>query len=294
MSKMNILSSLGLPTEFGIVLLLLALILLLAPYFSDHDFGIFKIPLFKNSLQRRLKIVGPVIMLIVLGLHVPFMQVKNGAKEKTNALKEESTISEKDRPSATAPVSSEAATAIFMESQIAPLPISIPPGEVAHIVSLNKRKIASPNAVNWGFYTVANHEDTTRKWPDKKIMDHAREAHNFAIFAWKAEVSNHGPTTVIDLVMKIKLWFGNEKPEKLYNVIVTPLDAGKTFVFYLVNDCPTTVSAVWPEKVALQVLGEQKKREVQLHRTYQSPIDQIMIFMGSTTRLVGDHPCGEP
>ena len=46
------------------------------------------------------------------------------------------------------PVKSEAATAVFMETRMAGLPIGIPSGGVLHLVSLNKRRITSKNAVN--------------------------------------------------------------------------------------------------------------------------------------------------
>ena len=89
---------------------------------------------------------------------------------------EKSTRVEKAAPVTADADRKEVATAIFMESQLVPLPITILPGEVAHIVSLNKRRITSPNSVNWGFYTVSNEEVTIRKWPDQKVMDQAMEA----------------------------------------------------------------------------------------------------------------------
>jgi len=182
-------------------------------------------------------------------------------------------------------------TAIFMETRLVSLPLTIQPNETAHIVSLNKRRITSKNAVNWGFYDVYNDGITAKQWPDQAVIGKATQAHNPALFAWKAEVSNHGPNTVIDLSIPIKLWFENEKPEVIYNAIVTPLEAGKAFTFYLVNDCKKSVSAVWPDTAKLQVIGESERREVPLRRTFRSPIDQIMMFFASSTRLVGDHPC---
>ena len=122
-------------------------------------------------------------------------------------------------------------------------------------------------------------------------MEKAAKAKNAGVFAWRADVTNHGPTTVIDLSIPMKLWFENEKPEVVYKAIITPLPPNSPFTFYLVNDCPKSVSAVWPDSVTLQVVGEDARREVPLRRKFTSPIDQIMMFFASSTRFVGDHPC---
>jgi hypothetical protein len=68
---MNFFDILGIPSEFGVLLLTLSLILLLSPYFSDADFGVIKIPKLKAHVQKGLKIVGPLIMLISLLLYFP-------------------------------------------------------------------------------------------------------------------------------------------------------------------------------------------------------------------------------
>lgn len=54
----------GVPSEFGISLLTLSLILSLSPYFSGIDFGIIKIPKLKVRAQKVLKIIGPLILLL--------------------------------------------------------------------------------------------------------------------------------------------------------------------------------------------------------------------------------------
>jgi hypothetical protein len=49
------------PESFGAVLLIFFFILLLSPYFSGADFGIFKIPLFTDKAKRWFKIIGPIL-----------------------------------------------------------------------------------------------------------------------------------------------------------------------------------------------------------------------------------------
>lgn len=61
----------GLPEPFGAVLLVLCLILLLVPYFSGSDFGIFKIPIVRNETRKVLKIVGPMLLLPCVFLFLP-------------------------------------------------------------------------------------------------------------------------------------------------------------------------------------------------------------------------------
>src|SRR5712691_8267570 len=72
MNKHNLLFELGLPEQFGVVLLLLALILLLAPYLAGQDLGVIKVPPFTPSSKRILRVFGPLAMLAALFLHVPF------------------------------------------------------------------------------------------------------------------------------------------------------------------------------------------------------------------------------
>jgi hypothetical protein len=68
----SILELLGLPSEFGYLLLVLGLIFVLAPYVADHDFSIIKIPNFATRIKRVLKVFGPICFLIVLSMHIRF------------------------------------------------------------------------------------------------------------------------------------------------------------------------------------------------------------------------------
>lgn len=66
---------LGLPNEFGILLLILCLVLTLAPYFSGYDFGVIRIPTFGVRIKRRLKFIGPISLLLVFALHFPYKMI---------------------------------------------------------------------------------------------------------------------------------------------------------------------------------------------------------------------------
>ena len=69
---MNIFNLFGIPTEFGILLLTLSLILFLAPYFSGTDFGVIKIPIFSSKAKKRLILFGPFLILGTIILFLPF------------------------------------------------------------------------------------------------------------------------------------------------------------------------------------------------------------------------------
>lgn len=71
--KINIIKLLGLPDAFAVVLLTFSFILMLAPYFSGADFGLFKIPQFTDSARKKLKIIGPIIFLVLVMLFIPII-----------------------------------------------------------------------------------------------------------------------------------------------------------------------------------------------------------------------------
>lgn len=71
--KTSIVKLLGLPDPFAVIVLTFSFILLLAPYFSGADFGLFKIPQFTNAARRKLKIIGPIVFLGFAILFVPMI-----------------------------------------------------------------------------------------------------------------------------------------------------------------------------------------------------------------------------
>ncbi|HUP59089.1 MAG TPA: YCF48-related protein [Thermoanaerobaculia bacterium] len=70
----SILQRLNLPSEFGVVLLAFCFILAVAPYFAGSDFGVFKIPAFEIRMRRRLRVLGPAILVIAILLHLPLFR----------------------------------------------------------------------------------------------------------------------------------------------------------------------------------------------------------------------------
>lgn len=82
MDKESLFKLVPLPQPFGVVLLSFFFILLLAPYFSGADFGLFKIPNFTESAKKRLKIIGPVVFCLCLLSFLPIIPIKKGDSQK--------------------------------------------------------------------------------------------------------------------------------------------------------------------------------------------------------------------
>jgi hypothetical protein len=70
----------GLPDAFATILLGFAFILLIAPYFSNADFGIIKVPDFQPQTKAKLIVLGPLIMLAVCLLFLPVWRNPNVVK----------------------------------------------------------------------------------------------------------------------------------------------------------------------------------------------------------------------
>lgn len=73
-----------LPDSFGAVLLIFSFILLLSPYLSGADFGVFKIPVFNASANRWLKVVGPVVFCLCVLSFLPIIPTTNPASMNSN------------------------------------------------------------------------------------------------------------------------------------------------------------------------------------------------------------------
>ena len=81
MDRISLFRLSGLPDAFGAILLILALILLLAPYFSGADFGIFKIPLIGLSGKRWLRLLGPVMFVLCILSFLPVISTTRPQSE---------------------------------------------------------------------------------------------------------------------------------------------------------------------------------------------------------------------
>ncbi|NEO56785.1 MAG: hypothetical protein F6K54_29145 [Okeania sp. SIO3B5] len=77
MENKSIIQWLGLPEAFGYFILVVSFILCIAPYFPGYDFGQFKVPKFSTSLNRKLKFLGPIFLILAILINrspVPLLQ----------------------------------------------------------------------------------------------------------------------------------------------------------------------------------------------------------------------------
>jgi hypothetical protein len=185
-------------------------------------------------------------------------------------------------------------TAIFMECETVGLPLTVPAGETLPVIPVNQKQIRTQH---WGFFEVSgNPSDKNSTWPDKTLLEKSRKLHNPGVLGYRCRVSNHGPANLIYLGVPIDITFGNaNKSEKAlrYTPVISALDAGKQFEFYIFNDCDAAAFLIWQDTARVQLLGEPMQRDVPLHRTYKSPIDQFMILMPTKVRWAVQYPTCE-
>ena len=97
--KVSIIRFLGFPETFGVVLLTFSFVLLLAPYFSGADFGLFKIPRFTDLARKKLKLIGPIVFLGSGILFVPMIRqpvISNTNRSDSNARPDSNLATPKD------------------------------------------------------------------------------------------------------------------------------------------------------------------------------------------------------
>jgi len=63
----------GLPDPFGVVVLVFSFILLLSPYLSGADFGVFKVPVFAPPAKKWLRLIGPAFFVVCVLSFLPIL-----------------------------------------------------------------------------------------------------------------------------------------------------------------------------------------------------------------------------
>ena len=173
-------------------------------------------------------------------------------------------------------------TAVEIDCQRDALPIHISPGDTAHMVILNSKVDRE-----WGTFDSHNNSVTEQTWPRKELLSSTT---NPSIY--RCEVTNQGNTKLIDVGLKfnINYMFGDKnKAAQIhpYTVIVNPLEVGKPFKFYFVNECPVGASVILLDQYTTRVLGEPGRRSFSVTRPHRKPVEQIMLFFPSSVRWTG-------
>ncbi len=77
MVRKSIFERIGLPKEFGVILLTFGLILCVSPYMSGMQFGIFSVPQFEQKAREKLKVFGPPVFGVIILLFFPIWKDGN-------------------------------------------------------------------------------------------------------------------------------------------------------------------------------------------------------------------------
>jgi hypothetical protein len=168
------------------------------------------------------------------------------------------------------------ATELYMECHQMYLPIRIPSGKTIHVKTLNKKQYENTRLT---MFDIRNDGPKEWLWPDLKLINSVKS--NAGVVGYECDVENHAQINLVDVAIGLSTNFDSEKQPLIYTAIVSPLDAGATFRFYLVNECPVMASVIAPDAVAVQIIGEDKRRTIPLHWPHRSPIEKIMVFFPS-------------
>jgi hypothetical protein len=117
--------------------------------------------------------------------------------------------------------------------------------------------------------------------------------HNPGVFIYVCDVSNHAQANLLDVAVQMPVIFlPHETPSgeapMTYAAIISPLDSGTVFSFYLVNECPVDAEMTGPDTVDVQVFGEDKRRTITLHWPNRSPVQRIFLLHASKVPWTGN------
>jgi hypothetical protein len=171
------------------------------------------------------------------------------------------------------------------------MPITVPAHDAIHLLPMNPRRVKT---TGWGIYDITNDTSEQMQWPSKEMMAESQEKHNFGSFIYQCEISNIGTINLTNVGIRTRVWFGNAGGEETavkYDVMVSPLNAGQSSRFYVVNDCEVIVNAVIPDTAIVKEIGMTKWEEVPLGRKFKNPIEQIIMLFPSTVRWLGGESC---
>ncbi len=77
--KQSVYGRLGIPVTIGVTVTLLALVLAIAPYMADKDFGFLRVPDFSEATKHELRLLGPILLAASLFLFFPFLEIHAGS-----------------------------------------------------------------------------------------------------------------------------------------------------------------------------------------------------------------------
>jgi len=197
---------------------------------------------------------------------------------------------------------SPSSVAIFADCKMMSGPVLIPPKSSINVLPLNQTTMQHLHS---GLDNIPNRTDKTLEWPSKQIQDSIRDSiggtgkldqpfWHMGMLGYRCDVSNHSRLDVLDVTLTFRFWYGDALGENgmvTYSPILSPIDAGSDFVFYVFNNCPVQVGAVLVDQLTLTVPGESAQRSLPLYLRHRNTVEPFMILTPSSIPWVSPAPC---
>lgn len=156
---------------------------------------------------------------------------------------------------------------------------------------INPRHIKN---VAWeGLDSFNNNTDQQSQWPPKEKMEEHSAKHDPQLI-YDCEISNLGQTNLLNVIIYMRFWFGDAAGAAnavKHETTISPLNAGMSTHFYMVNDCDISASGILGEVARVKTVGSSGWREVPLNRKFQNMVEQVMTFFPSKVRWRGGEAC---
>jgi hypothetical protein len=104
---------------------------------------------------------------------------------------------------------------------------------------------------------------------------------------YRCDVTNEGETKLLDVTINFTVNYASPKPIT-YPIIVNPLNAGKLFTFYMVNECPVLTSVIQPSSYSARILGANNMGTFPLLRPEKNSGERMMMFFPSSVSWTGE------
>lgn len=148
------------------------------------------------------------------------------------------------------------------------LPIKVPLGETAQIVSLNPVWPISIAQIR----SVANTgQASSVQWPDDDLLSRLDSSaptglHGSPRSAYRCDFVNHSTQDVVEMTIPFHSHFGVDSKTRWHqiSVFVNPLDKGTTKHIYFVSPCPEVALFHAPKTAVAKFAGESTVRKFQL------------------------------
>jgi len=106
--------------------------------------------------------------------------------------------------------------------------------------------------------------------------------------AYRYDIRTHGPSVIEYLRIQVDVYFEPKTATPMFPLL-SAIDVGNTFRFYVINDCNVNVFAVLQPAAMVKLAGETRPREIQLKQTKLT--DPMMVFFPSPTKWAIGDPC---